>query len=75
MGSATYTSEREVSLKTHWYTPASDSSNMKERVVLRPPLTPTVFMGVSLTGTPSFNHVTVGGVKLMTSSSTKPVSY
>jgi hypothetical protein len=75
MGSATNTSEREVSVKTHWYTPASDSSNVKERVVLRAPLPPTVFMGVLLTGTPSCNHVTVGDANIMVSSPTKPVSY
>ena len=62
MGLATNTSEREVSVKTTWYTPASDSANAKERVVVTLPSVSGVLVGDGVTGTPSFNHVTVGAV-------------
>ena len=76
MGSVTNTSERVVSVKTHWYTPASDSANVKERVVFRlPTVVPARLVGVVLAGIPSFNHTTVGVVVLMVLAFTWPTIY
>ena len=70
MGCGRNTSERTVSVKMHWYTPASDELNIKVRTDSRLPLFPgSVLVGVVLIGTPSFSHVTVGGVKLLIVSS------
>ena len=44
-------------MKTHWYTPASDVVNVKERVLLRL-LESVLLVGVVLAGNPSFNHCT-----------------
>ena len=46
VGTATNISELEVSVKTHWYTPASEAVNVKERVLVRRPLVPGVLVGV-----------------------------
>ena len=60
MGSVINSSERTVSLKTTWYTPASDAANMNKREVVRRPLVPGVLVGVILVGIPSFSHSTDG---------------
>ena len=60
IGSVINTSERIVSVKTTWYTPASDAANVKKREVVRRPLVPGVLVGVILIGIPSFSHSTDG---------------
>ena len=45
-----------MSLKTTWYTPASDSVNVEEIEVVSRPLVPSRLVGVNLIGLPSLSH-------------------
>ena len=56
MGSVRNNSERSVSLKTTWYTPASDAVNVEEIEVVSRPLVPSRLVGVNLIGCPSLSH-------------------
>ena len=60
-------------VKIHWYTPASDSWKLKDRVEESLPLLPTaMFIGIVVTGTPSLNHCAIGGSYTVMSSPTWP---
>ena len=61
VGTVANISELEVSEKTHWYTPASEAANVKDRVLVRRPLVPGILVGVRITGSPSFSHCTCCG--------------
>ena len=62
VGTVTNISDLEVSVKTHWYTPASEAANVKERVLVRRPLVSGVLVGVRTAGSSSFSHCTCGAV-------------